>query len=433
MRMIESILGLSAIMALSMLRVPIALAMGLVGYIGLGFMRNWASASASVSTVVYESGFQYTLSVMPLFILMGNLVTHAGMSRELYRAAHALVGHLRGGLAMSTILACGGFGAICGSSIATAATMTKVAYKPMKDYGCSDACAASCIAAGGTLSVLIPPSVIMILYGIMTDTSIGALFAAGIVPGLLAVAMFLIAVQWIRWRNPGDMQAGPRLSWKTRLHALGQVWSVLLLFMLVMGGIYGGLFTATEGAGIGAFGGFVMACQRRKLGWKALLHILQESARTTAMIFAIMIGAMIFANFLTYTTLSTDLVDFILRFSIHPIAVIIAICVIYVLLGMVMEELSMILLTVPVFFPLVTGLGFDGVWFGILVVVVMMSGLISPPVGMNLFVVRNLVPAVNLRDLFIGVIPYLVAQLVLLALLIALPVLTLALPAWLGL
>jgi len=431
--MIEALFGLAALMALSVLRIPIALAMGLVGYVGLGLMRNWASASASVSTVVFEGGFQYTLSVMPLFILMGNLVTNAGMSRELYRAAHALVGHLRGGLAMSTILACGGFGAICGSSIATAATMTRVAWTPMKHYGYSDACAASCIAAGGTLSVLIPPSVIMILYGIMTDTSIGALFAAGIIPGLLAVAMFLAAIQWIRWRRPNEMRAGEHLSWNMRLRALGQVWSVLLLFSLVMGGIYGGLFTATEGAGIGAFGGFVMALQRRKLGWRALSRILKESAVTTAMIFAVMIGAMVFANFLTYTTLSTDLVDFILRFSIHPIMVIVVICVIYILLGTVMEELSMLLLTIPVFFPLVVGLGFDGVWFGILVVVVMMSGLISPPVGMNLFVVRNLVPGVKLRDLFLGVIPYLVAQIVLLALLIAFPVITLALPVWLGL
>ena len=430
--MIESMIGLAIIMALSMLRVPIALAMGLVGFVGLGLMRNWPSAAASVSTVMYESGFQYTLSVMPLFILMGNLVTNAGMSRELYRAAHALVGHRRGGLAMSTVLACGGFSAICGSSIATAATMTKVAYAPMKRYGYSDAAASASIAAGGTLGVLIPPSVIMILYGIMTDTSIGALFAGGVMPGLVAIVLFLLAIQWIRWRRPDEMKAGERLPWKERLSALGQVWSVLGLFLLVMGGIYGGLFTATEGAGIGAFGGFAMAVQRRKLSLRQLFHILKESATTTAMIFAIMIGAMIFANFLTYTTLSTDLVDFIMRFSIHPIMVVVAICLIYVLLGTVMEELSMILLTVPVFFPLVVGLGFDGVWFGILVCVVMMSGLISPPVGMNLFVVRNLIPSVQLRDLFIGVIPYLVAQVVLMALLIAFPAITPTLPRWLG-
>lgn len=430
--MIESLIGLAVIMALSMLRVPIALAMGLVGYVGLGLMRNWTSAAASVSTVMYESGFQYTLSVMPLFILMGNLVTNAGMSRELYRAAHVLVGHRRGGLAMSTVLACGGFSAICGSSIATAATMTKVAYAPMKRYGYSDAAASASIAAGGTLGVLIPPSVIMILYGLMTDTSVGALFAGGLVPGLLAVVLFLLAIQWIRWRRPHEMRAGERLPWKERLSALGQVWSVLALFLLVMGGIYGGLFTATEGAGIGAFGGFAMALQRRKLSMRQLFYILKESATTTAMIFAIMIGAMIFANFLTYTTLSTDLVDFIMRFSIHPIMVVVAICVIYVLLGTVMEELSMILLTVPVFFPLVVSLGFDGVWFGILVCVVMMSGLISPPVGMNLFVVRNLIPSVQLRDLFVGVIPYLAAQVVLMALLIAFPNITLALPRWLG-
>ncbi|MGA0571908.1 TRAP transporter large permease [Variovorax sp. VNK109] len=431
--MFESLLGLAVIMALSMLRIPIALAMGLVGFVGLGLMRNWQSAGASVSTVFFESGFQYTLSVMPLFVLMGNFVTNAGMSRELYRAAHALVGHLRGGLAMATVLACAGFGAICGSSIATSATMTRVAYQPMKQYGYSDATASASIAAGGTLGILIPPSVIMILYGIMTDTSIGALFAAGVLPGLLATGLFLLSVQWLRWRRPDEMQAGEPMDWKARAGALVDVWLVLLLFIVVMGGIYGGLFTATEGAGIGAFGGFVCALQRRRLTWKMLFHILKESARTTAMMFAVMIGAMIFANFVTYTTLGSDLINFVKQFSIHPLLVVVAICAIYILLGTVMEELSMILLTVPVFFPLVTSLGFDGVWFGVLVVVVMMVGLISPPVGMNLFVVRNLVPSVQLRDLFAGVMPYLVAQIVLLALLITFPQIALVLPRWLGL
>ena len=431
--MIEALIGLAAIMILAVIRVPIALAMALVGFVGLGYMRDWNSAAVSISTVMYESGFQYSLSVMPLFILMGNFVTRAGMSQGLYRLAYTLVAHLRGGLLLATVLACAGFSAICGSSIATAATMTKVAYPSMMRYGYAPGPAASSIAVGGTLGILIPPSVILILYGLMTDTNIGALFAAGVIPGLLATVLFLLAAVWICWRNPEQAPAGEKFSWRERLGAAGAVWPVVVLFIVVMGGIYGGVFTATEGAGIGAFGAFVAALWARQLTLRTLYEILKESATTTATMFAIMIGALIFANFVTFTTLSDDLIGFVTRFDVAPIAVVIAICVIYVLLGTIMEEISMIMLTIPVFFPLVVGLGFDPVWFGILIGVVMMTGMVSPPVGMNLFVVRNLVGGVQLGELFKAVVPYIVAQLVLLAILIAAPAVVMWLPHALGL
>jgi C4-dicarboxylate transporter, DctM subunit len=426
--MTEALLGLGVMLVLSFLRVPIAFSMGLVGFLGVWWMRGLNPSMASATTVVYESGFQYTLSVVPLFILMGNFVTRAGMSKELYRAGHTFVGHLRGGLAMATVLACAGFGAICGSSIATAATMTKVAYPSMNDHHYSDELAVGTIAAGGTLGILIPPSTIMVIYGIMTNTSIGKLFAAGILPGLVAVVLLCLAVQYICWRAPASGPRAERANWRERFDAFKGVWAVVALFVIVMGGIYGGVFTATEGAGIGAFGAFCFAVARRALTPRALLDVLIESSRTTAMLFMILVGALIFANFINYTTMPADLKAFVTQYQIHPMTVMIAICVIYVVLGTAMEELSMILLTVPVFFPLVVGLGFDPVWFGIIIVVVVQIGLISPPVGMNMFVVKSMLPRISTATIFRGVTPFVIAEVGLLAILVAFPWLSLILP-----
>jgi tripartite ATP-independent transporter DctM subunit len=431
--MTEAITGLFVMLLLSFMRVPIALSMGVIGFAGLWWMKGEGPSMASVTTVVYESGFQYTLSVVPLFILMGNFVTRAGMSQELYRAAFTFVGHLRGGLAMATVLACAGFGAICGSSIATAATMTKVAYPSMREHGYSDALAAGSIAAGGTLGILIPPSTIMVIYGLMTQTNIGKLFAAGILPGVVAVVLLCAAVQYVTWRDPKAGPAAERSTWRERLRAVREIWAVAALFVIVMGGIYGGVFTATEGAGIGAFGAFCFALARRALTWKTLLLVLTDSARTTGMLFMILVGALVFANFINYTTLPDDLKNFVNRYEVHPMMVMAAICVIYVLLGTAMEELSMILLTVPVFFPLVTHLGFDPVYFGIIIVVVVEIGLISPPVGMNMFVVRSLLPNVSTTTIFRGVTPFVVADVIRLAILVAFPAISLWLPKVLNL
>jgi tripartite ATP-independent transporter DctM subunit len=350
------------------------------------------------------------------------------MSRELYRAAYAFIGHWRGGLAMSTIAACAGFGAICGSSIATAATMARVAMPEMRRFGYRDSFAAGAIAAGGTLGILIPPSIIMVIYGIMTGTSIGALFAAGFLPGLLALALYLLAAGVVTARNPELGPPGERSPWAERLLALRGVWAVLLLFLLVIGGMYGGWFTPTEGAGVGAFGGFLFAWARRTLTWRILWEVLVESALTTAMLFTILIGASIFSSFVNFTTMPGDLQAFVSRFEIEPIMVIIVICVIYVVLGTAMEELSMMLLTVPIFFPLIQGLGYDPVWFGILIVCVIEIGMISPPVGMNVFVLSSVLPDVPTNLIWRGVTPFIFADLIRLAILIAFPVITLFLP-----
>ena len=430
--MTEGLLGFAAMFALMALRVPIALAMGLVGMAGLGLMRSWPAAMSSVAGEFVDVG-SYTLSVVPLFVLMGNFVTRAGMSRDLYQAAYAFIGHLRGGLAMSTIAACAGFGAICGSSIATTATMARVAMPEMQRFHYAPALAAGSICAGATLGILIPPSVILVIYGIMTEQSIGALFAAGIVPGLIATGFYLAAAMAITARHPHYGPPGDRTPWPQRWAALRKVWSVLLLFALVMGGIYGGIFTPTEAAGVGATGGFLFALARGTLPFKALVHVLVESARTTAMLFTIVIGAAIFANFLNFTTMPQDLKDFVAAFNVNPTLVIVAICLIYVVLGTAMETLSMILLTVPIFFPLVQSLGFDPIWFGVLIVCVAEISMITPPVGMNIFVLSSVVPDVRTSDIWRGVLPFVVADVLRMLVLIAFPMLTLWLPRLLNL
>ena len=471
--MTEALVGLLVMMVLAFVRIPIALSMGIVGVVGYAYMRDWSwgAAFATVQTKLYETGRNYTLSVVPLFILMGNFVTRAGMSQELFRTANSFIGHRRGGLAMATICGCAGFGAICGSSIATAATFAKVAYPSMKKYGYADHLATGAIAAGGTLGILIPPSTIMVIYGIMTETNIGKLFAAGILPGLLATVLLCLAVQYVTWRDPAAGPRGERLPWRERFATLkGIEWfaalgialvaaakldwlsadnagvigaigvfvlslrykgvtSVIALFVLVMGGIYGGVFTATEGAGVGAFGALVFAIARRALNWRTLYAALLESARTTSMLFLILIGALIFAEFVNITTMPQDLLDLVVRLHLSPIMVVAAIMVIYVVLGTAMEELSMILLTVPVFFPLIVKLGLDPIWFGILIVVVVEIGLISPPVGMNLFVLNTLLPEVPTRTIFRGVLPFMAIDCVRLAILTAFPIISTFLPS----
>ena len=427
--MIETLVAFAILLMLAFARVPIALAMLIVGVVAFATKRGVGPALEQLALTTFAAGINYELSVVPLFILMGNFVARAGMSQELFHAAYTFIGHLRGGLAMSTIVACAGFGAICGSSIATAATMVRVAYPPMKKLGYSDKLAASVIAAGGTLGILIPPSTIMVIYGIMTETNIGKLFAAGVLPGLLAVILLCLAVRYVIWRDPAAGPPGERSSWAERLAAVKDIWGVVALFVVSIGGIYGGIFTATEGAGVGAFGAFIFALARRSLTWRILFEVLVESARTTSMLFMILIGALVFANYINFTSMPTDLTDFVMRFEIHPVMVIVAICMIYVLLGTAMEELSMILLTVPVFFPLVMGLGFDPVWFGILIVVVVEIGLISPPVGMNLFVINSMLPHVSTPTLFRGVTPFVFADLVRLGILIAFPAISLWLPS----
>ena len=427
--MTEALIGFIAIFGLALLRMPLAFSMGLVGIVGIGLTRGWMPALASTAQVVQETGFAYTLSVIPLFILMGNFVARAGLAHELFHAAYTFIGHRRGGLAHATIAACAGFGAICGSSIATAATMSKVAYPSMKKLGYSDALSTGVIASGGTLGIMIPPSTIMVIYGIVTETHIGKLFAAGVIPGILTAILLMLAVVIMTSQDPEHAPAGEKFTWRQRMEALRGIWGVLLLVIVVLGGIYGGVFTATEGAGMGAAGAFLFAWARKALTWESLIDILVESARTTGMLFTLLIAATVFANFVNFTTMPGDLKEWITHLGLSPIMVVGAMMVIYIILGTVMEELTMVLLTIPLFFPIVVQLGFDPVWFGVLIVMVIQIGLISPPVGMNLFVLNTLLPKVGLGTIFRGCWPFVGMQIITLGILLFFPSLSLYLPS----
>ena len=433
--MTAAFIGFVILLALVFLRLPIAFAMGLVGFGGFGYLSGYQPALSMVGTIVSETALSYGLSVLPMFILMGNLVSRAGLSTELYRASHSFLGHRRGGLSMATIVACGGFSSICGSSLATAATMAKVALPPMRAYGYADSLATASIAAGGTLGILIPPSVILVIYGLMTETSIRELFAAGFLPGILGIALYMLAVRYVVWRRPQDGPKADKASWAERIDALKGVWGTIILFCLVMGGIYGGVFTPTEAAGVGAGGGFLIAWSRGALTWRVLFEVLADSARTTSLLFIVLIGALIFSNFINRAGLPDGLLSLVTGNSLSPIMVILIILVIYVVLGCVFESLSMLLLTIPIFFPVVQGLDYGGlgpekilVWFGIIAVVVTEISLITPPVGLNVFVLSGVVKDVSTGTVFRGVTPFWCVDIVRLAILVALPSISLFLP-----
>ncbi len=428
-----SLIGFGCLLILVFIRIPIGLSMGLIGFFGFAYLSdfNWIAALSMSSRRVIDTSQDYGLSVIPLFILMGNLVTRSGLSRELYTASYTFLGHLRGGLSMATVVACGAFSAICGSSLATAATMAKVAMPPMREYGYSDALASASIAAGGTLGILIPPSVILVIYGIMTEQSIRELFAAGFLPGLLGIFLYMGAVSWTVWRKPESGPRGETSTGSQRLQALKGVWGTILLFSLVMGGIYGGIFTPTEAAGIGAAGAFLIALSRRSLNIRIIFDILAETAHTTASLFIVVIGALIFSNFINRAGFPDELLTLITGYNLSPMTVIFLILGIYIILGCVFESLSMLLLTIPVFYPVVQSLGFDLVWFGIVVVVVTEISLITPPVGLNVFVLSGVLKDVKTGTIFKGVTPFWIADIVRLLLITLIPVISLALPAFL--
>ena len=435
--MIESAIGFVAVFLLVLLRIPIAFAMGFVGMVGLAYETSYRAAISVVGRLIIDTSQDYGLSVIPLFILMGLFVNKGGISRELYNVSNAFLGHFRGGLAMATIVACGGFAAICGSSLATAATMSKVAMPEMRKYGYADSLSTASIAAGGTLGILIPPSVILVIYGLLTETSIGQLFVAGIIPGFLGIMLYLVAVKITVVRNPEAGPAGPRSSWSDRFGALSHVWAVLLLFGLVIGGLYGALdfwpihlaFSPTEAAGMGAAGAFLIALARGGLSWRGMREVMEETTLTSASLFAVLIGAWIFSNFVNLAGLPEGLLAAVTALDMGPWVVMGLILLIYIALGCIFESMSMLLLTVPIFFPLVTSLGFDPVWFGIIVVVVTEISLITPPVGLNVFVLKGVVGDVTTGTIFRGVTPFWLMDIVRLILLLAFPTLVLFLPS----
>ncbi len=432
--MFESLVGFAVLFVLVLVRVPIAFAMILVGTAGFAIMRSWETSLKLLGNVVYDTGLSFTLAVIPLFILMGNLLTISGVSQSLYSGAHRMLGRTRGGLAMASIVACGGFSAVSGSSLATAATMSKVAMPSMRKAGYADSLATGSISAGGTLGILIPPSVVLIIYGLITEADIGLLFIAGILPGLVGVLFYLLAVYITVLIKPDLAPPNTETEPMSTRDFYG-VMSVVGLFVVIMGGIYGGLFTPSEAAGIGAGTALVIAVAMGGLTFTKLKNACIDSARTTAMIFAIIIGAEVFSNFVNFAGLPYALADWIIGIGATPYMVILGIVIVYIILGAVLESLSMILLTVPVFYPLVTELDFGTgilsdpdailIWFGILVVVVTEISLISPPIGLNIFVLKSVIPDVPLKTMFIGIIPFLIADIARLMLLVFVPAISL--------
>lgn len=421
-------IGISLMMLLMFAGMPIAFAMAGVGLIGVVSIIGWQPALSLIGQTYFDAGRSYTLSVVPLFLLMGNFVVQSGVAQDLYTAANAWLRHRKGGLAMATIVACGGFSSVCGSSLATAATMARISLPAMRSFGYSDRLAASSVAAGGTLGILIPPSVILVIYGILTQQNIGMLFLAGLLPGLVGIIGYVLAVRLSLVMYKEDLQVLPKLPLIERIRALkGVVWA-LLLFTCVLGGIYVGIFTATEAAGVGAAGALLLTAMRGKLTLRETLTTLFDTAKTTAVMFFILFGALYFLNYVNFSGLTTDLRGWVNALGAGPYQVILSIVVIYLILGCLLESLSMITLTVPILFPIVTGLGFDPIWFGIFVVVAAELSYITPPIGMNLFVLRSVAPEIPIERMYVGIVPFVIVDILRLLLLIAVPSMALLIP-----
>jgi tripartite ATP-independent transporter DctM subunit len=424
-----ALLGFVTLFALMLLRVPIGMAMGLVGVSGFAYLTSSSAALKIVGHTTMRTVTDFNFAVIPLFLLMGSLATTSGMSRELFRTANAFLGHLRGGLGIATIAACGGFSAICGSSVATAATFSRVAYPEMRRFGYPKSFSTGVIAAGGTLGIMIPPSTVLAVYGLITEQDIGKLFIAGVVPGILAILMYMVTVTIIGFARPGFLPAGNRTSWSERFASLRDVWATILLFAFVIGGIYGGMFTATEAAGMGAGGAFILGVLRQRLSVEDVLRSLLEATRTTAAVFTILIGALLFGYFLTITQTPQKVTVFLTGLGIGNYGVLTLILLLYLVLGCLMDALAMIILTVPIIFPVIKELGFDPIWFGIIIVMTVELGLIHPPVGMNIFVIKSVIDDVKISTIFAGVLPFILTDLLRLAILVMFPILALWLPS----
>jgi tripartite ATP-independent transporter DctM subunit len=424
-----AIIGFVALFGMMLLRVPVGMAMGLVGTVGFGYIVGGVPALKMVAQTSMRTVTDYTFGVIPMFLLMGAFVSNSGMSRELFRAANSFLGHLRGGLGIATIAACSGFAAISGSSVATAATFSTVAYPEMRRYNYPQSFATGVIAAGGTLGAMLPPSTVLAVYGIITEQDIGKLFIAGVLPGVLAASMYICTVAILGFVRPDFLPRTPRHSWKERMASIRDVWATLLLFVFVIGGLYGGLFTPTEAGGMGAGGAFLIGVLRGRLDRAEIRRSLLQATRTAAAVFTVLIGALLFGYFLTVTQTPQKVTAFLTGLGIGRYGVLTLIMMMYLVLGCLMDSLAMVILTVPIIFPVITHLGFDPIWFGIIIVMTVELGLIHPPVGMIVFVIKSVVQDVDFTTIFKGVLPFIVTDLIRLAILIAFPIIALWLPS----
>jgi C4-dicarboxylate transporter DctM subunit len=423
------LIGLGILFILMFAEVPIGFAMGIVGFLGFASIMGWQGALGMLKQIPYTAAANSTMAVIPLFLLMGQFAYQSKMVEEFYYNVHKWIGHLRGGLAVATFAACAGFAAICGTSLAVSSTMTKVALPEMRRYNYDPRLATGSIASGGTLGILIPPSLSFVVYGIITNTSVGKLLIAGILPGILLTTLFCLTIVILTAINPTWAPRGPKATWKERLQAAKGGWEVFLLFFLVVGGIWTGIFTATEAAAIGAFFACLITVFKRRVTWKSFLDSLLETVKPTGMIFAIVIGALIFNFFMAVSKLPQAMSSFLLNMNASPLFVLLFILFIFLILGCLMDTLAMTLLALPVVFPTVQAMGYDPIFFGVLCTVMSEIGMITPPVGISVFIVAGMAKDIPMYTVFQGIIPFLITFFVLIAILITFPQIALWLPA----
>jgi C4-dicarboxylate transporter, DctM subunit len=426
--MIESLIGLAALLALLLLGIPLGFAMLAVGFVGYGLLRSWGAAMAMVNQQILDVGLGFGLSVLPLFILMGIFVARSGLADDLYECCNRWLGHFRGGLAMATIVSCGGFAAVSGSSLATVATMAKVAIPSMRRFRYADSFAAGTVAAGGTLGMLIPPSTALIVYGILTETDIAMLFAGGILPGLLTIVIYIAVIKAVNVLAPEWGPSGVRAGWRERFSSLSKIWGVVVLFVLIMGGIFLGIFTPSEAGAVGAAGSLLFAIARGKMTWTVFVASLIEAARITAIIFVVLFGSLILNQFVNVAGLPRAMASLILDWDLSVTVTLLVIIAIFLILGTMIDGLAILFLTAPIFVPIMATLGFDLVWFGVFMIMLIEVSLITPPLGLNVFVMKSMLPEVPLVSIFKGIGPFFLADVLRLLLVAFIPAIVLYLP-----
>ncbi|MBZ4685209.1 MAG: dicarboxylate transporter, DctM subunit [Desulfomicrobiaceae bacterium] len=427
--------GIVVMLVLFATRMPVAFAMTLVGTAGFAVLISPSASLGMLARSLYTTFASYDLSTVPLFVLMGQLAFNAGISRRLFACAYRFLGHVHGGLAMATVVSCTAFGAVCGSSPATAATMATVAFPEMKRFGYRNRLSAGAVAAGGGLGMIMPPSVVLIVYGVLTQQSIGALFVAGILSALLITLLFLVAIAWVCWRDPSLGPPGERSSWAERLRSLGGLVDIVVVFGVVMTGLFRGWFTPTEAAAVGAFAVLVLGLVQGQLSWALIVKSVHETLRTSAMVLFLVAGATVFGKFLAVTRIPFDVAGWIGGLALPPVLILAVIVAVYFVGGCFMDSLALVMLTIPVFYPVITGLGYDPIWFGVLIVLVTEMGVITPPVGINVYVVYGAITGmrelITLEAIFRGIVPFLAAVLAGIVLITVWPEIVLVLPRWL--
>jgi tripartite ATP-independent transporter DctM subunit len=423
------IVGIGLLLFLFLIRLPVAFAMALVGFVGFAYLAGWNPALSLLAQDIFETFSSYPLSVIPMFILMGNYAYASGISRRLFNTTYAWVGHFRGGLTIATVLACAGFAAICGSTAATAATMGQIALPEMKKYRYDTKLATGTVAAAGTLGILIPPSTIFIVYGIMTEGSIGKLFIAGVIPGAILTLFFVMTVGYLCVRFPELGPPGLPTTWGKKLRAFSGIVEAIILFLLAIGGLFLGWFSPTQAGAIGAGGALLIGLGRGQLSWKGFFDACKEGLRTSCMVLFIITGATVFGHFMAVSTIPFVLAEWIGNLPISPMGIMAVIIFIYFVGGFFMDSMALVVVTIPIFFPLVMKLGFDPIWFGVIIVLIAEMGVITPPVGVNVFVIKGIAPDVPLHVIFRGIFPFLVALIVLTILLMIFPQIATFLPS----